>query len=138
MRGVCGGEVGQQCPHRLVVMRLPLTKVVEVEMERKPSPASGPELKDEAKKSGKRSDKVGARVRGRRKAGDGPCAGGRSVPGLPCWVGAGSISYLTILGRKKRSGCPHGAVDQVLAARRRAASRLEGRELPVSITPTAW
>lgn len=48
-------------PHRLVVMRRPLTKVVEVETERKPSPASAPELKDEAKKSAKRSHGVSAR-----------------------------------------------------------------------------
>lgn len=99
MRGVCGGEVGWHCPHRLVVMRLPLTKVVEVETERKPSPVSAPELKDEAKKSGEGSNKVSARVGGTRKAGDGPCAGGRGEPGLPCWVGAGSASYLRILGR---------------------------------------
>lgn len=46
-------------------MRLPLTKVVEVETERKPSPASGPELKDEAKKSREGSNKVGVRVDGR-------------------------------------------------------------------------
>lgn len=53
-------------------MRLPLTKVVEVETERKPIPASAPELKDEAKKSGEGSDKVGARTGDMRKAGDGP------------------------------------------------------------------
>lgn len=75
--------MGRHCPHRLVVMRLPLTKVVEVETERKPSPASAPELNDEAKKSGERSDKVGARVGGKRKAGDRPCAGGHGVPGCP-------------------------------------------------------
>lgn len=57
-------------PHLLVVIRLPLTKVVEVETERKPSPASAPELKDEAKKSRQGSNKVGARVGGKRRAGD--------------------------------------------------------------------
>lgn len=54
----------------MVVIRLPLTNVVEVETERKPSPASVPELKDEAKKSREGSNKVGARVGGKRRTGD--------------------------------------------------------------------
>lgn len=41
-----------------MVIRRPLTKVVEVETERNPSPASAPELKDEAKKSGGGNNKV--------------------------------------------------------------------------------
>lgn len=70
--GVRRGQVDRHCPHRLVVMRLPLTKVVEVETERKPSPASAPELNDEAKKSGERSDKVTARVGARGRQGTDP------------------------------------------------------------------
>lgn len=62
MRGAHRGKVGWYCPHRLVVMRFPLTKVVEVETERKPSPASAPEPKDEVKKSGEGNNKVGGRV----------------------------------------------------------------------------
>lgn len=62
---------------------MPLTKVVEVETERKPSPLLPPELKDEAKKSGIGSDKVSATVGSTRKAGDGPCSGACHVLGLP-------------------------------------------------------
>lgn len=137
LRRFCGAEVVWQCPHRLVVTRLPLTKVVEVETERKPSPASAPELKDEAKKSEEGNDKVSAMVRGMRKAGDEPCTRGRGGQGLPCRVGAGSISYLRILGRGKRSALPRGVGDQVLAAQRRAASHLEGRVPPQS-APSPW
>lgn len=77
--------MGWHRPHLLVVMRLPLTNVVEVETERKPSPASAPELKDEVKKSREGSNKVGARVGGKRRAGDRLCTGEHGVLGLPCW-----------------------------------------------------
>lgn len=130
MRGPPREKVGQHCPHRLVVMRLPLTKVVEVETERKPSPASAPELKDEAKKSGEGNNRVSARVGGMGRHRDRPCARGCSVLGLHHQAGAGSTSYLRILGREKRSGHLRGAGNQVLAAQRRAASHLEGMASP--------
>lgn len=58
--GLATGQSALAPPYLFVVMRLPLTKVVEVETERKPIPGSVPGLKDEEKKSEKQGDNLTA------------------------------------------------------------------------------
>lgn len=130
-------KVAQHCPHRLVVMRLPLTKVVEVETERKPSPASAPELKDEAKKSAEGNNRVSARVGAWESRGQTLCKGTR-CPGTPP-PGKGWQHLLPEDPGKGEKKWPPPWCREPGPRSSEKGSISSGRHgLPISIGPAAW
>lgn len=116
-----------------MVIRRPLTKVVEVETERNPSPASAPELKDEVKKSGE-GNKKGAPGR----HGHVGWEGGRDEPIRPWMLSSGTPYSLPEDPGKVEKKCPPPWCRGPAPRSSEKGSISSGKQAaPISINPRA-